>query len=139
MEKEYNGFSENKSLQNEFVNASDRAVAIIGATALDTHLEKLLKKYLINDSKAVNDLISGSSNSLLSTFSAKIHATYCLGLISKNEFEDLQIVRRIRNNFAHELQNCNFDNVSIKSLIGNLIMINAHLKKHPPAGDMMSY
>lgn len=136
MKEEFNGFSENRDLQKEFVNASDRAVAIIGASALDTHLEKLLRKYLINDIKAVNALISEGSQPPLSTFSAKIITAYCLGLISKNDFDDFQIIRKIRNEFAHKLSNCDFDNRNVRDRIGNLIMINDHLEKHPPIGDM---
>lgn len=136
MKEDYNGFSENSDLQKEFVNASDRVVVIMGAAALDTHLEKLLRKHLINDSKAVDSLIKSESNTPLSSFAARISAAYCLGLISENDYKDLLIVKKIRNEFAHELSNCNFDNGSVKDRIGNLIMINDHLKKHPPVGDM---
>lgn len=88
-------------VRNELENMSDRAAIIVMASILDVQLEKLLKAYLI-DCKESSNLFA--SNGPLSTVSSKISTCYCLGIISKHEYETINILRRIRNRFAHEIK-----------------------------------
>jgi len=52
-------------------------------------------------------------NRPLGTFGARIDISYCLGLISKEELQDLQIIQDIRNKFAHRLHDISFDDEDI--------------------------
>lgn len=106
-------------LKRELANQSDRAVAIVCASILDTQLSDMLKNFMIDDKNIKKDLLEG--NSPLSTFSAKIKTAYYLGLISEDEYKNLDTLRKIRNDFAHQLINISFDNnQSIKARCNNL-------------------
>jgi hypothetical protein len=88
-------------LSNEFVAAlkgeSDRACAILGASLLEELLLRLFQKSLLED--APKELFEG--NGPLSTFSGRIKLAYFLGMISTDEYSELDLIRRIRNDFAH--------------------------------------
>jgi DNA-binding MltR family transcriptional regulator len=54
------------------------------------------------------------------TLSSRIKAAYAVGLLSDKQFEDLERIRKIRNEFAHNWEGCTFANPRISSLIGQL-------------------
>src|SRR5690606_18966025 len=56
----------------------------------------------------------------LGSFSARTQAAYVLGLISENEFKELNTLRKIRNLFAHKVK-MSFDVQQVKDLCANLI------------------
>ena len=89
------------ALFNERGEADERAIAIVGATFLDNILEKLLSNFLVEDEKECQKLLG--YDKAMGTFASRVTATYCLGLICKTVRDDLRIVGKIRNRFAHEL------------------------------------
>ncbi|SJZ30979.1 hypothetical protein SAMN02745126_00107 [Enhydrobacter aerosaccus] len=89
-------------LFNEQGVVDERAIAIVGVTFLDSILEHTLINFMIDDEKEVSKLLG--LDRPLGTFSSRVTAAYCLGLICKTVRDDLRIVGRIRNKFAHELQ-----------------------------------
>lgn len=95
-----------QTVRTELENISDRATIIVMASILDVQLENLLKAYLIDCTESTNLF---NSNGPISTFSSKISMCYCLGIISKHEFDTINILRRIRNKFAHEIAATSFD------------------------------
>jgi len=95
-----------QTVKTELENMSDRATIIVMASILDVQLENLLKAYLIDCTESANLF---NSNGPISTFSSKIDMCYCLGIISKHEFDTINILRRIRNKFAHEIAANSFD------------------------------
>lgn len=106
-------------VREEINDKSDRALVITIASILDVQLEKVLKTFFINDSK-IDEKLFGS-NSPLSTFSSKNSMCYYLGIISKYEYNTIEIIRKIRNKFAHEIETKNMsDNQSIVDLCDNL-------------------
>jgi DNA-binding MltR family transcriptional regulator len=107
----WNGFLE------EIQNESPRASVIIASAFLDAQLRQLISNFLIDDPKVVDELL-GSEDKIdrpLSTFSARIKAAYCLGLIGKNIYDDLEAIRKIRNKFAHKMHGYTFDEPEIVS------------------------
>lgn len=96
----------------EFQKESDRAAVIVGAAFLDEHLLDLLRGFLVADGEA-NRLLAPDGP--LGSFGTRIRAAYCMGLISNDERNDLVLVQRIRNAFAHDLHGLSFDNERIKS------------------------
>lgn len=82
----------------ELEGESDRASAILSAAFLDHELGVLLRRFLRN-SKVSDELFSGTNP--LATFSSRIKLAYCLNLIDDRVFRDLDLIRRIRNDFAH--------------------------------------
>ena len=78
---------------------TDRACAVLGAALLDARLESLYERRL-RDSR--EELLS--SNGPLGAFSARIRVARALAWISEDVRYDLDQIRSIRNEFAH-----NFD------------------------------
>lgn len=121
---DFSGLKGSPELQKEMTGASDRAAAIIGATALDVYLGRLLEVFLIDSTSEVKNLIDSSNiNSPLGGFSSRIRACFCLGLISENEFNSLKAIRDIRNIFAHQLSACTFEEAYIKEQSTNNFIV----------------
>lgn len=89
-----------KKFVAEFSAESDRACVVVGAARLDTLLKRLLSSFLLPSAAASDELLDGDSP--LGTFSARIHACHRLGLIDAEFARALNLIRRIRNEFAHE-------------------------------------
>jgi DNA-binding MltR family transcriptional regulator len=94
-------------LDREFQNESDRASVILAAALLDSALEVLLKAFLAPSSNAEDTLFDGT-NAPLGTFSGRIEMAYRLQLIDAAFARNLHLVRRIRNDFAHNISGCTF-------------------------------
>lgn len=92
---------------------TDRGCALMAAAYLDDALSELLKKNLIKDKKISDRLFE--SNQPLGNFSSKIDVAYALGLIGKNICQNLHLVRKIRNDFAHVADPIGFEHPPIKS------------------------
>ncbi|GAB4203962.1 MAG: hypothetical protein Fur006_58690 [Coleofasciculaceae cyanobacterium] len=80
---------------------NDRSIAIIGAAFLDTLLEHILINFLVDDEKEVNKLLQYDQP--LGTYGNRVTLAYCLGLIGKTIRNDLRLVGKRRNRFAHDL------------------------------------
>jgi hypothetical protein len=68
---------------------------------------------------STHQLIDGF-NAPLGTFSSRIKAAYSLGLIENEQFEDLEHLRKIRNEFAHSWRPTSFAHPSIAAHIEKL-------------------
>lgn len=97
---------------NYFQGESDRGSALIGAAMIESKLEKLLDSILIGN-KSKEDAFDGQ-NAILGTFSAKIKMCHMLGAISDKECDEFQLIRKIRNKFAHHLDEISFDDSPIR-------------------------
>ena len=99
----------------EFQKETPRAAVIISGAFLDFLLRDLIGSFMVDDAKKVDELLGtdDGSEAPLSSFSARIKTAYCLGLITKREFDDLNLIRRIRNKFAHRLHGYSFENREI--------------------------
>ena len=105
-------------LLNELATESDRAAAIVAAAFLDENIRQFLTNYFVDDPKEVRDLLSNERP--LGAFGARIRILYCLGLIPRNDFDALLIIKNIRNEFAHQLHGRSFDDVDIADLCKKL-------------------
>lgn len=106
-------------LMSEFKKESDRASVILVASLIDESLTTVLRSKLIPVPSATDDLFDGAT-APLATFSSKIDMSFRLGLISSRLCRDIHIIRKIRNSFAHDIYNCNFENGSVKSRVMEL-------------------
>lgn len=103
---------------------SDRGVVLVSCSFLDNALEELLRlrfSAIHKKSKAtINPLFETFGP--LSSFSAKIKICYALDLIEKWIYDDLNSLRKIRNEFAHTSNIVSLSDKNIvkitKSLVG---------------------
>ncbi|MCK4801156.1 MAG: hypothetical protein KAS84_04135 [Anaerolineales bacterium] len=105
-------------LVQEFQKKSDRAVAILGTTYLNTHLSRLLGCFLIDDEK-ISNMLLGEENPL-GTFEARIKAAFGFGLISRTEYHDLVLIWHIRNRFIRDMGEGKFAEEDIRGLCKRL-------------------
>ena len=110
-------FFRDRQLLTTLTKGSDRDAAILGGSILEELLNRLLRKKLVQ-SPIFEDAIENSNGSL-STFSNKIQLSYLMGLISKKMYDNLTVIRKIRNKFAHEIVGSSFENEQIKSKVEN--------------------
>jgi mannitol operon repressor len=81
---------------------SERGQVLISTGFIEEQLKDVLLAFMI-DNPQCGELVEGGS-APLGTFSARIEACYALGLISEDEHNDLTLIRRIRNEFAHHIE-----------------------------------
>lgn len=100
-----------KEFRKTLTAESDRGCALFAAAYLGVSLSDLLYVSFVENKKIENDLFEG--NALLATFSSRIKIVYYLGLISLACRRDLDIIRAVRNDFAHKI---NIDSFNIQSI-----------------------
>ena len=103
---------------HQFKEETDRAAVILGTSKLDFLLSKLINHFLVPNYSKNDDLFDGDSP--LSTFSAKINLAFRLGLIDAQFAKVLHIIRKIRNDFAHEVYDARLDTGSHRDRIRTL-------------------
>lgn len=115
----------------------ERGLVLSVAAFAEDLLGRMLHAYL-RDGKSKTDLIEGF-NAPLGTFSARIKAAHAVGLISDEQQNDLEITRKIRNEFAHNWEGCKFEQQNIKDLVA-LMKPSRITKEHPttPKGSSLS-
>lgn len=91
----------------ELNKESPRGAVLVSATMIDELLKRSIKSYLLEVPEA-EKLLEGF-NAPLGSFSARILTAYLIGLIDQKMFRDCERIRKIRNEFAHNL-NVTFDN-----------------------------
>lgn len=107
---------------SQIANESPRGMVLVAAAELDRLLLELMKAFL-RPGAGQNALLS-EGNAPLATFSGKIAAAHALNLITDQEFRELGIIRRIRNDFAHEAD-VSFESQTIKNRIRELSQYRA--------------
>jgi hypothetical protein len=97
----YQAILEYSHLHNEVLRReSDRAVAVLAPAYADALLEDLLRAFLVAG-KSADTLLA--VDGALGTFSSRIEVAHALGLIRDATHHDLELLRRIRNDFAHRV------------------------------------
>lgn len=97
---------------------SDRGAALVAASMLDERLHEILEAFLA-EVPCSRDLLVGF-NAPLGTLSARAMSAYSLGLIQRNEFEEISLMRKIRNEFGHGWEPLSFESESIAALAQQL-------------------
>ena len=100
----------------ELLNSQDDRGLVLSLSAFaEDALGSLLKAFML-PSEATSQLLEGF-NAPLGTFSARLKAAYALGLITKGQYEDLEHLRKIRNEFAHTWQTIDLNQLKIATHI----------------------
>ncbi len=118
MESEYPDFNSINRFNSALSDHDERGLALALAAFAEDTLGRLLLTYLIN-CKQSKDLVEGF-NAPLGTLAARMKAAFAIGLLTKEQYEDLEVARKIRNLFAHDWEGVSLDQPSIKAMIGQL-------------------
>ena len=102
----------------EFQKESDRGAALVGAALIDHKLADTLRALMVK-SKIVNELMD-SASAPLGTLSARIKLAFALGLIDAHELNECEIIRKVRNEFAHAVHGLSFADNKVSALCDRL-------------------
>lgn len=107
--KKWNDFNLKRStnLLKEIEEQTDRGAVLVITAWIEEQLRAALSTKFVDSDQSKKKAFEG--NGPLSTFSAKIELAFLLGLISKQDYSDLTIIRKIRNEFAHTILNDDSD------------------------------
>jgi hypothetical protein len=104
----------------EEMEGSHRATAIVGGSFVEEHLTHVLKSRMVKDAKVIDEMFAPGR--AFGDFGAKVDLGYLIGLYSKRAHKELAIIRRIRNDFAHQLESNSFDRDDIRDRCRNLTL-----------------
>jgi hypothetical protein len=121
--------SDIEALTNEYYNGPDRASAILLAALVERALETLLHNNMRKE--GVNELLKSSS--LLGNFGSKIQVGYAFKLFGPQTKKDLNIIRSLRNQFAHSSKPIQFVTPVVKQCCDQLIYPEAPGAHVPPS------
>lgn len=116
--------------REEFEKESERACVILATAMLDQALETILRAGLVPISSPKDELLE-VSYAPIGTFSARIDLAHRIGLISTKFCRDLHIIRAIRNDFAHDIRGCTFDNDSVRNRVLALVRSSGVVERCP--------
>ena len=111
----------------EFNKETERGAALAAAAFVDDLLQRTLEAFLL-DTNTASSLLNGF-NAPLGSFSARIAATHAMGLISDDERAECDLIRKVRNEFAHKVK-ASFEDERVRGLCSAL---KYSVKPTPPA------
>lgn len=115
---ERNFVAEFRAFVAKYEKESDRAIVVLTAAKLDLLLQNILQKYLVPAATTTDEFFDHQGPA--STFSNKIALSYRLGLIDRDFARSLNLVRRMRNEFAHELGGTDLEEGSHRDRVRSL-------------------
>jgi hypothetical protein len=86
----------------------DHSFILIVGAAVEQALEIALATHFVLDEEMTKRLFDDELNGPLSNFAAKIKIAYALGIFDKPLKEELDLIRHIRNSFAHSKETLTF-------------------------------
>jgi len=115
----------------DYEHDNDREIVIVGCAYIEDLIKDILESSFIDDEKEIKSLISESTGSL-SGLVPRARLLYLLYVIPKLIYEDIKIVGKIRNHFAHNVS-ASFNDNSVVQLCHNLKWHKESLFMEPPA------
>lgn len=108
---------------------SDRGCVIFGAALISEALEELLRahfRHTPDDAKLINSLFQGYAP--LAIFSAKFQLAYAFGVLPRELYQVIELIRRLRNEFAHESGPLCFDDPQCASRLELLFKLYKEMR-----------
>jgi len=90
---------------------TEMVCVVMSATLIDHALGAILKKYFFTSSSTSDKLLKPSGT--IGSLQAKVDVLYCLGLLSETGKDNIEFIARIRNKFAHSLDDASFEDPEI--------------------------
>jgi DNA-binding MltR family transcriptional regulator len=83
----------------DYHKESDRAAIVLAGSFVEHYLAAYIKRFMIEDEAVTKKLFRGFGP--FSTFDQRISGAYAFKLIPSHIRDDLELIRHIRNHFAH--------------------------------------
>jgi hypothetical protein len=125
-------FANLPNLEKEFYGDSDRAVVLLCATAVENIIENAIL-HVFRDHADVRALVDFDHP--IGTFSAKITVAFALGIFHTQTKHDLDLIRLLRNGFAHSRMLLRFETPAVKGVCDNLLLPDTTHARSPSAYD----
>lgn len=117
-------------LQSELSAESPRGIVLVSAAMLEEALRELMLARLVANSSASDTLFDGPM-SPFGAFSAKIDGAHRLGLLSHQFCRDLHVIRRIRNEVAHQPKGFTFEEPATSARVNSLSQSHGIYNRSP--------
>lgn len=129
----YQEFQDLVSFQNAFDynHDNDREIVIVGCAYIENLIKSTLAESLKQDTKEINLMLDEGSGAMPGLVQ-RSRMLYLMGVFPKVIFEDIKLVARIRNHFAHNVAAAFMDEFVIKSVHKLKWHIEAGLGRLPP-------
>jgi hypothetical protein len=114
-------FAHWNEMVGSFHNESDRGAAILAGSFAENALGHYLR-FRMRDQEVADALFSPMGP--LSSFSQRIAIAYAFGLIPKQRYRDFELIRKIRNHFAHHPMDTTFATAEVQKLAAGLSMMD---------------
>lgn len=121
-QRELKRIQEFKDFRMSLLAESDRGSVLMAAAFIEDKITQLLETYMVQNKKIQEKIFNG--NGALATFSSKIDMSFLLGLLAKNIYNDLGILRKLRNDFAHNAKSITFQTDYIKNRCNSLQVVS---------------
>jgi hypothetical protein len=102
----------------ELKRETDRGLPLVAAALIDERLKETLRAFF-RESSTSSKLLD-TVNAPLGTFSSRNHTCHALSLIDDHEYAEIELIRKIRNEFAHERHGMSFQTERVKGLCSSL-------------------
>jgi hypothetical protein len=99
-----------KELQKE----TDRGLPLVAAALIDELLSDTLRSFFIDNS--THEKLLNGATAPIGTMSARLNLCHALGLIDDYEKSEAELIRKVRNRFAHARHGLSFGDDAIKGL-----------------------
>ncbi|MCC5989353.1 MAG: hypothetical protein JJT95_16895 [Pararhodobacter sp.] len=99
-----------KELQKE----TDRGLPLVAAALIDELLSDTLRSFFIENS--THEKLLNGATAPIGTMSARVNLCHALGLIDDYEKSEAELIRKVRNRFAHARHGLSFGDDAIKGL-----------------------
>jgi hypothetical protein len=104
-----------EAIEQELYGDSDRAAAVALGSMVETSLRRLLKSQLRDDLTSQDERQIFEYEGALGGFSSRIVMAYAMKLIGPDSRHDLDLIRHLRNAFAHSRFPIKFETPEIKA------------------------
>lgn len=98
----------------ELQKETDRGLPLVAAALIDELLSETLRGFFIENGSP-DKLLNGAS-APIGTMSARVNLCHALGLIDDYEKSETELIRKVRNRFAHARHGLSFGDATIKGL-----------------------
>lgn len=100
-----------------FQGETDRGAAVLAGSYVENFLGLYLESLMVDQS--LTEKVFGSNGSL-STFSQRIDFAQGFGFLNETLCAELQLIRKIRNHFAHHPKDASFMQSPVREWVGSL-------------------